>query len=200
VPARSSREPQRCSWALSGGPEELQYHDREWGVPAHRDRVLFEYLILEGAQAGLSWSTILRKRAGYRRAFARFDIKKVARFDARTVKRLMKDPSIVRNRLKIESTIRNAQAALAIVREFGSLDRYLWQFVGGRPIQHNRRPGDSAPDKTKESDAMSKALRKAGFSFVGSTICYAFMQAVGMVNDHAPNCFRRSEVSKLASA
>jgi len=185
---------------LSGGPEELQYHDREWGVPAHRDRVLFEYLILEGAQAGLSWSTILRKRAGYRRAFARFDIKKVARFDARTVKRLMKDPSIVRNRLKIESTIRNAQAALAIVREFGSLDRYLWQFVGGRPIQHNRRRGDSAPDKTKESDAMSKALRGAGFSFVGSTICYAFMQAVGMVNDHAPNCFRRSEVSKLASA
>lgn len=188
----------RCAWATSDGPAGIRYHDREWGVPVHRDRLLFEFLILEGAQAGLSWWTILHKRAGYRRAFAGFDIKKVARLDGRSIARLLKNPGIVRNRLKIESAITNARAALAIQREFGSLDRYVWQFVGGAPLQRARKHGSEAVATTRESDAMSKALRAAGFRFVGSTICYAFMQAVGMVNDHAADCFRRREVRMLA--
>ena len=181
----------RCSWPST--ELDIAYHDREWGVPVHDDRVLFEFLILEGAQAGLSWSTILKKRENYRRAFARFDPKKVARFDAARKRLLMKDEGIVRNRLKIESTVSNAHAFLAVQKEFGSFDRYLWQFVGGKPIRNSRK-GRDIPARTAESDAMSKDLQKRGFRFVGSTICYAFMQAVGMVNDHLTSCYRYREL------
>ncbi|MDQ6780681.1 MAG: DNA-3-methyladenine glycosylase I [Candidatus Eremiobacteraeota bacterium] len=186
----------RCAWAQSGGSEGIRYHDEEWGVPEHRDRQLFELLILEGAQAGLSWWTILRKRAGYRRAFARFAIAKVARFDARRCERLMQDDDIVRNRLKIKSAVGNAKAALKAIRQWGSLDSFLWQFVDGRPIQRSLR-NVKRHARTPASDAMSNALRAAGFTFVGSTLCYAFMQAAGMVNDHDRTCFRRREVRKL---
>ncbi|HEU5175881.1 MAG TPA: DNA-3-methyladenine glycosylase I [Burkholderiales bacterium] len=181
----------RCSWPSTA--LDIAYHDREWGVPVHDDRVLFEFLTLEGAQAGLSWSTILRKRENYRRAFAGFDPKKVARFTAAQKMRLMKDEGIVRNRLKIDSTVSNAQAFLAVQKEFGSFDRYVWQFVGGKPIQ-NARKGKDIPARTAESDAMSKDLQKRGFRFVGSTICYAFMQATGMVNDHLTSCYRHRQV------
>ena len=181
----------RCSWPRS--ELDIAYHDREWGVPVHDDRVLFEFLILEGAQAGLSWSTILNKRENYRRAFARFDPKKVACFTAQQRKKLMHDEGIVRNRLKIDSTVTNARAFLAVQKEFGSFDRYLWQFVGGQPIQ-NARKGKDVPARTAQSDAMSKDLQKRGFRFVGSTICYAFMQAVGMVNDHLTTCYRYREL------
>jgi DNA-3-methyladenine glycosylase I len=169
----------------------IAYHDEEWGVPVHDDRVLFEFLILEGAQAGLSWTTILRKRENYRRAFAGFDPAKVARFDARRRAALMKDPGIVRNRLKIESAVTNARAFLAVQREFGSFDRYVWGFVEGTPIRRRRRGMRDVPARTKESDALSKDLKRRGFRFVGSTICYAFMQAVGMADDHVDACFRR---------
>ena len=175
------------------------YHDLEWGVPVHSDRALFEFLILEGAQAGLSWSTILRKRAAYRRAFDRFDVRRVARFNAARVNRLLKDASIVRNRLKIRSAVRNAKAVLAIQREWGSFDRFLWHAVGGKPIQNARSQRDRPPARSPESDALSDALRRVGFSFVGSTICYAFMQAVGMVNDHVTSCFRWREVRRLGT-
>jgi len=177
----------RCSWPS----DELSilYHDREWGVPQHDDRVLFEFLTLEGAQAGLSWDTILRKRENYRAAFDGFDPKKVARYDRRKVERLLRDEGIVRNRLKIASAIRNAKAFLAVQQEFGSFDHYVWQFVGGKPMVNARRLGHKIPARTQESDAMSKDLKKRGFNFVGSTICYAFMQATGMVNDHAEECF-----------
>jgi DNA-3-methyladenine glycosylase I len=168
------------------------YHDEEWGVPAHDDRVLFEFLTLEGAQAGLSWSTILRKREAYRKAFAGFDPRKVARFDAARIERLMHDAGIVRNRLKIESTVGNARAALAVQKELGSLDAYLWSFVAGRPIRKPRRSLRDVPASTPESDAMSRDLRKRGFRFVGSTICYALMQACGLVDDHVRGCFRAS--------
>jgi DNA-3-methyladenine glycosylase I len=181
----------RCSWPST--ELDIAYHDKEWGVPVHDDRVLFEFLILEGAQAGLSWSTILNKRENYRRAFAGFDPKKVARFDAARRKKLMKDAGIVRNRLKIESTVSNAKAFLAVQKEFGSFDRYLWQFVNGKPIV-NARKGKDVPARSAESDAMSKDLQKRGFRFVGSTICYAFMQAVGMVNDHLVTCYRHRQV------
>jgi DNA-3-methyladenine glycosylase I len=181
----------RCSWPST--EKDIAYHDREWGVPVHDDRVLFEFLTLEGAQAGLSWSTILNKRENYRRAFARFDPRKVARFTALQKKKLMKDEGIVRNRLKIESTVSNARAFLAVQKEFGSFDRYIWQFVGGKPIR-NARKGKDIPASTAESDAMSKDLKKRGFRFVGSTICYAFMQACGMVNDHLTTCFRYREL------
>ena len=181
----------RCSWPTSA--LDIAYHDKEWGVPVHDDRVLFEFITLEGAQAGLSWSTILKKRENYRRAFAAFDPAKVARFTAPRKKLLMKNEGIVRNRLKIESTVSNAQAFLAVQKEFGSFDRYIWQFVGGRPIQ-NRRRGKDIPARSAESDAMSKDLRKRGFRFVGSTICYAFMQATGMVNDHLVSCYRHREL------
>ncbi len=194
---RKAARPRRCPWADDGGLME-RYHDREWGVPVHRDRLLFEFLILEGAQAGLSWSTILRKRAAYRRAFAGFEIRKVARFGTARIKRLLKDPGIVRNRLKIQSAVNNARIAVAIQREHGSLDRFLWQFVSGKPIQHAWEQSGRVPARSRESDAMSAALRSAGFSFVGSTICYAFMQAVGMVNDHMTSCFRWREVRRLA--
>jgi DNA-3-methyladenine glycosylase I len=180
----------RCTWPSN--PLSILYHDREWGVPQHDDRALFEFLILEGAQAGLSWDTILRKRENYRAAFDGFDPKKIARYDRRKTQRLLrsKDAGIVRNRLKIASAIQNAKAYLAVQEEFGSFDRYIWQFVGGKPRVNARRLGKKIPARTTESDAMSKDLKKRGFNFVGSTICYAFMQATGMVNDHAVECFR----------
>lgn len=180
----------RCAWAQGSNPIMQRYHDREWGVPVHRDRKLLEFLVLEGAQAGLSWSTILRKRAAYQRAFAGFDPAAVARFKAAQTQRLLKNPDIVRNRLKIQSAVNNAKAVLAIQRDSGSLNRYLWQFVGERPIQNDWKHSGRVPARSRESDAMSEALRRAGFSFVGTTICYAFMQAVGMVNDHVTTCFR----------
>ena len=182
----------RCSWPSAA--LDIAYHDREWGVPVHDDRVLFEFLILEGAQAGLSWSTILKKRENYRRAFANFNPKKVARFGAPQQKLLMKDEGIVRNQLKIESTITNARAFLAVQKEFGSFDRYVWAFVDGKPV-HNARKGRDIPASTAESDALSKDLKRRGFRFVGSTICYAFMQAVGMVNDHLTSCYRYRELT-----
>jgi len=178
----------RCTWPS----DELSilYHDREWGVPQHDDRVLFEFLILESAQAGLSWDTILRKRENYRAAFDGFDARKVARYDYRKTQRLLRDEGIVRNRLKVASAIRNAKAFLAVQKEFGSFDAYIWQFFGGKPLVNARRLGRRIPARTAQSDAMSKDLKQRGFNFTGSTICYAFMQATGMVNDHAIECFR----------
>lgn len=173
----------------------IAYHDREWGVPLHDDRALFEFLILEGAQAGLSWSTILKKRAAYRAAFDRFHARKVAGYGEEKVAALMADAGIVRNRLKIGAAIRNAQAFLAVQKEFGSFDRYIWGFAGGRPIQRRLKTMQELPARTAESDAMSKDLVKRGFTFVGSTICYAFMQATGMVNDHVVDCFRYRELA-----
>lgn len=179
----------RCSWAGATDPLMIAYHDGEWGVPSHDDRHFFEMLTLEGAQAGLNWRTILYKRDGYRRAFDNFDPRKVARYDARKVKSLLADPGIVRNRLKVGSTIDNARAFLAVQKEFGSFDAYIWTFVGGKPIVNSWQRLSQIPAKTRESDAMSKDLKKRGFRFVGSTICYAFMQATGLVNDHAVDCF-----------
>jgi DNA-3-methyladenine glycosylase I len=186
----------RCPWCL-GSKLYVRYHDEEWGVPLHDDRRLFEFLILEGAQAGLSWSIILNKRKSYRRAFAGFDPKKVARFGARDVGRLLADAGIVRNRLKIASAIRNARAFLEVRREFGSFDAYLWRFVEGRAVQNRRRSLKQVPARTSLSDAISKDLKRRGFGFVGSTIVYAFMQAVGMVNDHLVNCFRHRTLASL---
>lgn len=178
----------RCAWA--SGELMTRYHDEEWGVPVHDDRVLFEFLILEGAQAGLSWSTILNKRENYRRAFDRFDAKRIARYDRKKISALLKDPGIVRNRLKINSTVENAKVFLRMQDEFGSFDRYIWQFVGGKPRVNRWKSLNQIPPRTPESDAMSKDLKRRGFRFVGSTICYAFMQGVGMVNDHVVDCFR----------
>jgi len=180
----------RCPWARL--PLDAEYHDREWGVPQHDDRMLFEMLILEGAQAGLSWSTILKKRGNYRHAFHDFDARRIARYGDKDVARLLADPGIVRNRLKIAATIANAKAFLEVQREAGSFDTYNWQFVGGRPLQGRRREMKDIPASTAESDAMSRALLKRGFKFVGTTICYAFMQATGMVNDHLINCPRHA--------
>ena len=185
----------RCAWPKT--ELDIAYHDTEWGVPQHDDRVLFEFLILEGAQAGLSWSTILKKRENYRAALDRFDARRIARYDARKSAALLADPGIVRNRLKIAATIRNAQAFLEVQKEFGTFDRYLWQFVGGKPVRNARRSLKEIPARTPESDAMSKDLLKRGFKFVGSTICYALMQAVGMVNDHTVDCFRRKQVRRI---
>ena len=182
---------ERCGWAGSD-PLSLEYHDEEWGVPLHDDRRFFEMLILEGAQAGLSWITILRKRERYRKVFAAFDPRRVARFDTVKVTRLLDDPGIVRNRLKVEGAIRNARAFLEVQREFGSFDAYIWRFVDGRPIRRMRRTMKDIPATTPESDAMSRDLKKRGFTFVGSTICYAFMQATGLVDDHVEGCFRRT--------
>ena len=179
------------------GPDYIRYHDEEWGVPLHDDRGQFEFLILEGAQAGLSWSTILRKRDGYREAFAEFDIEKIARFDKRKVEKLMQFPGIVRNRLKIESAIGNARAAIRLQDEVGSLAAHLWSFVGGRPIVHRWKAMKQVPATSAESDAMSKDLKKRGFRFVGSTILYAHMQATGMVNDHTIDCYRHAECARL---
>ena len=183
-------QPIRCPWA--SGELSIRYHDEEWGVPVHDDRKLFEFLILEGAQAGLSWSTILNKRDNYRKAFAGFDPRKVARYDRRTAEQLLRNPGIVRNKLKIASTIANAKAFLAVQKEFGSFDRYIWQFVDGKPRQNLPRSLQEVPAQSPESDTMSKDLKSRGFNFVGSTICYAFMQAVGLVNDHVAECFRSS--------
>jgi DNA-3-methyladenine glycosylase I len=187
----------RCAWAGATDQLYIAYHDREWGVPVHDDRILFEFLVLEGAQAGLAWSTILRKRDNYRRAFDGFDPEKVARYDRRRIARLLKDPGIVRNRLKVESAVRNAGAFLEVQEEFGSFDAYQWRFVDGRPRQNRWRSLRQIPPRTAQSDAMSKDLKARGFSFVGSTIVYAHMQAVGMVNDHVVSCFRHAEVAGL---
>ena len=184
---------QRCSWPRT--ELDIAYHDREWGGPEHDDRALFELLTLEGAQAGLSWSTILKKRDAYREAFSNFDAERVARFTPARVEKLMANAGIVRNRLKIESTIPNAGAFLRVAAEEGSFDRYVWRFVGGTPMQSHRRRHGEIPATTPESDAMSRDLKKRGFRFVGSTICYAFMQASGMVNDHTTDCFRYAELS-----
>ena len=184
---------QRCEWA-GASPPERDYHDREWGVPVHDDRLLFEFITLEGAQAGLSWATILRKRDNYRCAFDGFDPHKVACYTERRIARLLNDPGIVRNRLKVASTITNAHAFLAVQEEFGDFDRYIWRFVEGRPVQNTWRKMSEVPATTPLSDAMSKDLKRRGFRFTGSTICYAFMQATGMVNDHTVNCFRYQQL------
>jgi DNA-3-methyladenine glycosylase I len=188
----------RCAWARS--PQMIEYHDREWGVPVHDDDVLFEFITLEGAQAGLSWETILGKRDAYRRAFAGFDPAKVARFTAAKRERLLRDPGIVRNRLKVESTVSNAAAFLRVQREFGSFDRFLWDFAGGKPIVNRPRSLRQVPARTELSDALSKDLKRRGFRFVGTTICYAFMQAVGVVNDHTRGCFRYRASAGVRSA
>jgi DNA-3-methyladenine glycosylase I len=186
----------RCFGSRS--PLYARYHDEEWGVPVHEDRTLFEFLVLEGAQAGLSWETILNKREHYRTTFAGFDPAKVARFTTAKVERLLKDPGIVRNRLKVAGSVRNAKAFLAVQREFGSFDAYLWRFVGGTPKRNRWRSMREVPSRTVESDALSKDLKRRGFTFVGPTICYAFMQAVGMVNDHIEACFRRRAVAAMS--
>jgi DNA-3-methyladenine glycosylase I len=185
----------RCTWART--PLGIAYHDTEWGVPAHDDRILFEFLILEGAQAGLSWETILRKREGYRDALAGFDHAAVARFRTARIERLLQNPGIVRNRLKITSAVGNAKAYLAVQKEFGSFDAYLWRFIGGAPIVNRRRTLQQVPARTAQSDALSRDLVDRGFKFVGSTICYAFMQSVGMVNDHTVDCFRHKAVGRI---
>ncbi len=188
----------RCPWAQ--GERYIAYHDTEWGVPLHDDRALFEFIILEGAQAGLSWSTILNKRDNYRQAFDKFDALKMARYRERKVNALLENAGIVRNRMKIEAAIGNAKGFLAVQKEFGTFDGYIWQFTGGGPIQNSFRTLKDVPARTPESDRMSKDLQKRGFRFVGSTICYAFMQAVGMVNDHLVDCFRYRELAGAASA
>jgi DNA-3-methyladenine glycosylase I len=187
MPAKTEKK--RCRWVPLDDPEYARYHDKEWGRPVHDDRLLFEMLILEGAQAGLSWSTILHKRANYRRAFAQFEPRKVARFDATRKAKLLQDPGIVRNRLKIDSTVTNAQAFLEVQREFGTFDKYLWSFVNGRAVLNERGTGSPTPARTELSDRISKDLKKRGFRFVGTTILYAYLQAVGVVNDHSPDCF-----------
>ena len=191
----SDRTKIRCAWA-GEDPLYRRYHDEEWGVPVHDDRRLFEFLILEGAQAGLSWITILKKRERYRELFAGFDPVKVARFDARKIERLLADPGIVRNRLKVEGAVRNARAFLALAGEFSSFDAFIWQFAGGRPIQNRWRRLADLPAETEASRSMSRELKQHGFTFVGPTICYAFMQATGMVNDHVVDCFRHAELSR----
>jgi DNA-3-methyladenine glycosylase I len=189
---QSKKEPRRCHWA--GTALSIAYHDQEWGVPSHDDRTLFEFLILEGAQAGLSWEIILRKRENYRAAFDNFDPRVVAKYDGRKIKRLLGDAGIIRNRLKIESAVRNAKAFLEIQKEFGSFDEYVWRFVKGQTIKRKR--GQPVQVHTPDSDALSRDLAGRGFKFVGSTICYSFMQAIGMVNDHDVNCFRYKEVAR----
>ena len=190
------KQQRRCAWAGTD-PRMIAYHDEEWGVPVHDDRLLFEFLTLEGAQAGLSWQTILNKRDAYREAFAGFDPAKVARFDVRRIDRLLTNAGIVRNRLKIESTVSNARAFIALQREAGSFDRFVWGFVGGAPKMNRWRSLRNVPARTGESDALSEALRKRGFRFVGSTICYAFMQATGLVNDHLVSCARHVEIAGI---
>ena len=186
----SSVEKRRCAWCPPDDAEYIRYHDEEWGVPVHDDRLLFEMLILEGAQAGLSWRTILARRGTYRKAYGNFDAKKIARYDARKVKALMADPGIIRNRLKVAASIENAKAFLAVREEFGTFDKFIWQFTDGKTlVRRPKGPGDFQP-RTPESDAMSKELKKRGFKFVGTTICHAYMQAVGMVDEHMAGCFR----------
>jgi len=193
--APKPKEPRRCEWCGTD-PLYVKYHDEEWGVPVHDDRRLFEFLLLEGAQAGLAWITILRKREGYRKAYDGFDPRKIARWDRRKIERLLKDPGIVRNRLKVEGAKRNARAFLEVVDETGSFDRFLWDFVGGKPLCNRWKSLKEIPAETPEARAMSKELKRRGFTFVGPTICYAFMQAVGMVNDHVTGCFRYREAGR----
>ncbi|MGH9354834.1 MAG: DNA-3-methyladenine glycosylase I [Terriglobia bacterium] len=188
----SQKAPKRCPWAVT--EPSIIYHNAEWGVPVHDDRLLFEFLVLEGAQAGLSWETILKKRAEYRSAFADFNPAKVARFDERRITRLLSNPGIVRNRLKITSAVENAKRVLEIQKDFGSFDAFIWSFADGRPKKNAWRAAGQVPARTSESDAMSRELVRRGFRFTGSTICYAFMQAVGMVNDHLVSCFRYAEI------
>ena len=188
----------RCTWAEGVSLEYIEYHDKEWGVPVWDDQTQFEFLILEGAQAGLSWSTILNKRDGYRRLFAGFDVAKVARFTKPRIEKILQDPAIVRNRLKVESTVNNAKAFLEVQKEFGTFSEYIWGFVGGKPIQNRFRKDSDIPATSAESDALSKDLKKRGFKFVGSTIIYAHMQATGMVNDHVESCFRYKPCAALA--
>jgi DNA-3-methyladenine glycosylase I len=188
-------EKNRCPWP-GVDPVYIDYHDKEWGVPVHDERLLFEFLILEGAQAGLSWITILKRRAGYREAFDNFEVERVARFNRRKIESLMKNPGIIRNRLKIESAVANAKAYLRVQDEFGGFARYQWSFVGGKPVQNTWRSMKEVPAKTEVSDALSRDLKKRGFSFVGSTIMYAHMQAVGMVNDHLVGCFRHKQLAR----
>ncbi|MCX4029324.1 DNA-3-methyladenine glycosylase I [Endozoicomonas sp. SM1973] len=185
----------RCGWVKST-PLEIDYHDNEWGVPVHDDRLLFEFLILEGAQAGLSWSTILAKREGYRKAFDEFNAKKIANYSDKKVAKLLENPDIVRNKLKVNAAVVNAKVFLQMQAEFGSFDSYIWSFVNGKPIQNKWASIQDVPTSTQESDLMSKDLKKRGFKFVGSTICYAFMQAIGMVNDHTTDCFRYAVLTK----
>ena len=180
----------RCAWCPADNPLYIRYHDEEWGVPVHDDRKLFEMLILEGAQAGLSWLTILKRREGYREAFDHFDAEKIARYDKRKMAALMKNPGIIRNRLKIAAAVANARAFLDVRKEHGTFDRHIWSFVGGKPKRNHRKRGEQLPAQTPEAEAMSRDLKKRGFRFVGPTICHAFMQAVGMVDDHAADCFR----------
>lgn len=187
----------RCEWAENTSPEELSYHDGEWGVPVHDDRLLFEFLILEGAQAGLSWSTILKKREGYRAAFDNFDAKKIARYSDKKIEKLLQNPEIVRNRLKVNATVTNAKLFLGIQKEFGSFDAYIWGFVTGKPIKNKWKKMADVPASTAESDTMSKDMKKRGFKFVGTTICYALMQATGMVNDHTVDCHCFKKINKL---
>ncbi len=191
-----SRKVKRCQWAEGSSPLMMKYHDHEWGVPVHDDRRLFEFLILEGAQAGLSWSTILNRRQNYRKAFDRFNARKIALYTKRDINRLLHDAGIIRNRLKILATVENARAFLRVEKEYGSFDRYIWQFVGGKPVRNKFKKLSELPAKTKESQAMSRDLKMRGFRFVGPTICYAFMQAVGMVNDHTVDCFRHAELNR----
>ena len=188
----------RCQWAEGVGLDYIEYHDKEWGVPVYDDRTQFEFLLLEGAQAGLSWSTILNKRDGYRRLFAEFDVQKVARFTKKRVEKLLEDAAIVRNRLKVESAVTNAQAFIAVQEEFGSFSEYIWGFVDGQPIQNRFRNDSDIPATSPESDALSKDLKQRGFKFVGSTIIYAHMQATGLVNDHVTACFRHKPCTALA--
>ncbi len=183
----------RCAWA-NASPSEQQYHDKEWGVPIHDDLLLFEFLILEGAQAGLSWSTILNKREGYQNAFDHFDAEKIARYSAKKIDKLLLNPNIVRNKLKVNAAVTNAKAFLEVQQEFDSFNHYIWQFVNHKSIQNSWKNTSQVPTNTAESDAMSKDLKKRGFKFIGTTICYAFMQAVGMVNDHSIDCFRHKEI------
>ncbi|MGA8914619.1 MAG: DNA-3-methyladenine glycosylase I [Nitrososphaeraceae archaeon] len=185
----------RCKWAEYGTPTDVEYHDNEWAVPVHNDNKLFEFLLLESAQAGLSWSTILKKREGYRKAFDNFDFQKVADYDKGKLQQLLEDASIVRNRLKIQSAVKNAKAFKMVQKEFGTFDSYLWRFVDGKPKQNHWKTWTDVPSKTKISDELSNDLKKRGFAFVGSTICYSMMQAVGMVNDHTICCFRYKELS-----
>ena len=188
----------RCKWAEGVSLDYIRYHDEEWGVPVHDDRTQFEFLILEGAQAGLSWSTILNKREGYKKLFAEFDPEKVARFTKNRVEKLLLDPAIVRNRLKVESTVSNAKAFLKVQEEFGTFSDYIWRFVDGKPIQNNFKKDGDVPATSPESDALSKDLKKRGFRFVGSTIIYAHMQATGLVNDHVTGCFRQKPCAKMS--
>ena len=191
------RSRKRCEWATGGNDLYLAYHDKEWGVPVHDDIRHFEFLVLEGAQAGLSWSTILNKREGYRKAFAGFDPVKVARFSPKKIEMLLKNPNIVRNRLKVSSAVGNAKEFLKVQKEFGSFDAYIWDFVGGKSIQNRWKPMEDIPATSEQSDVLSKDLKKRGFKFVGSTIIYAHMQAIGMVNDHKTSCFRYKECARL---